>query len=181
MPPTVQIVNWILKLVLAYDPDVLCIDMGYIGAAVYDILLNKRLGRPTLYPVEFGSKPLGYDEQDSSMRYANRRAQIYGRAKVWLSRGSLESSKELREELISFSYELRGETEILLETKKQVKKRLDRSTDRADAFALTFAEGGDIVLPKSEPKGLLMAEDVPVRDYDPFSTETIYGTNEVWH
>jgi len=181
-PPTLQVVNWLLRLILMYDPDELCLDMGYIGAAIYDILLNKRLARPIIYPVDFGSKPLGYDEQDSSMRYVNRRAQIFGRSKVWLTRGSLEDNKELKDELISFTYELQGETKILLESKKQIRKRLDRSTDRADAFALTFAEGGDIVLPVGEIKGLHIVQDwePPAAD-DPFSMEAIYGTREMLH
>ena len=72
-------------------------------------------------------------------RYANRRAEMWMLMAEWVKKGSaLPPIPELVAELAepTFSY-VNGR--FLLEPKDQIKKRLGRSPDLADALALTFA------------------------------------------
>ena len=182
VPETMQVLRWILQSIAVTDPDTLCIDIGYIGAAVYDLLLSKRLERPIIYPVDFGSGASLGSEHSAEVKYANKRAQIYGRAKAWLHRGCIDNHKDFVEELCSPHYSFQGETTLLLESKEKIRKRLKgRSTDYADAFCCTFAELDD--LPVEGIAGSLLharsrwgkAHMVTNKPYDPFSEENIYG------
>ena len=72
-------------------------------------------------------------------RYANRRAEMWMLMAEWIKKGSaLPPIPELVAELAepTFSY-VNGR--FLLEPKDQIKRRLGRSPDLADALALTFA------------------------------------------
>ena len=110
-------------------------DRGY-GQGVLAIALQ--MGE-NIIPVDFGGR--ANDEI-----YGNRRAEIYGRAKEWLQNGGYlgepksEDVVELRRELQAIEYNLRksDEGKIWLCSKDDIRKKLGHSTDRADAFALTF-------------------------------------------
>lgn len=72
-------------------------------------------------------------------RFANRRAEIWFQMAGWIQQGGAlpPLGAELLQELITPTYTFhRGK--FLLEEKDQVKKRLGRSPDLADALALTF-------------------------------------------
>jgi hypothetical protein len=77
---------------------------------------------------------------ENSEKYANKRAEIYDRLRSWVEddAGCLEDSSELMRELSNIRYEP-GSKQILLEAKKEIKRRLGHSTDRSDALALTFS------------------------------------------
>ena len=182
LPETLQVFRWVIECIALNDPDAICIDMGHIGAAVYDLLLAKQWARPIIYPVFFGGKPNSWDEQDSKTNCVNMRAKMYARAKVWLHRGSLEDDKQLKEELIAAKYKFHKETELLIEDKEQIKNRLEgKSTDHSDAFLLTHAEQVDIV---PEPEYGTMRNAITEQGrqsrrqhvpYNPYSEENIYG------
>lgn len=71
-------------------------------------------------------------------RYANRRAEIWFQMAKWVqSGGALPPVPELTAELTTPTYVFH-KGKFLLEEKDQVKKRLGRSPDLADALALTF-------------------------------------------
>jgi len=178
MPPTMQILQVIMQQIALYDPDTLCLDIGHIGAAIYDLLLGKGLQRPTIIPVDFGaSASLGAGAEEM-IRYANMRAQLWGRFRSWLQRGTLDKHAGFLEEAIAPSYKFRGETTILLESKEQVKMRLEgRSTDDVDAFVVTFAETFIPVVQHTREE-LLLAKAQWARqsdnNYNPFSEARIY-------
>jgi hypothetical protein len=52
---------------------------------------------------------------------------------------SLPNDNELQEELVAIEYDM-PKDRILLENKDDIRERLGRSPDKADALALTFAE-----------------------------------------
>jgi hypothetical protein len=74
-------------------------------------------------------------------RFRNMRAEMYFAACDWIrAGGALPKSDELVEELSATTYTFaKGSSQLILEDKAQIKARLGRSPDLADALALTFA------------------------------------------
>ena len=74
--------------------------------------------------------------------YANRRSYIYGRLaeKIQERRIQLPQREDLRDELGAITHSVRNsDGKILLDPKDEIKRRLGRSPDLADALALTQA------------------------------------------
>ncbi len=117
-----------------YKPDLIYIDLGYMPG-VYDILKEKGLRH--IRGVSFGASPIV--EVD---RYRNRRAEMWGNTLEWLKEGNcdLPNDSELKADLISPTYMLNNKDQIILESKRDMKKRGLASTDSGDALALTQAE-----------------------------------------
>lgn len=102
---------------------------GGFGAGWIDRL--RELGRAPL-GVEFAGAP-------DDKRYANKRAEMWFRAAEWVKGGGcLPNVPELVGELTVPTYSFKGDA-FIIEPKVNVKKRLGRSPDLADALACTFA------------------------------------------
>jgi phage terminase large subunit len=72
--------------------------------------------------------------------YRNRRAEMHFGLSEWVKRGGcLPNLPELIGELTTPTYTVREDGKFQIEAKEQVKERLGRSPDLADALALTFA------------------------------------------
>ena len=87
--------------------------------------------------VNFGGKAI-YDD-----RYFNKRAEMWGEANEWLRQElpvQIPNDDELLDDLCSVNKKYDSKGRLQLESKEEVKKRIGRSPDRADAFVLTFAE-----------------------------------------
>lgn len=131
------------------------VDAIGIGASCVDAL--KRVPGFPLVPVN-----VALPAKDDTVYY-NIRAELYGRAKEWLKGGMLpgekeRGAKELRDELTTVLYGFDGKSRVQLEAKKDQKKRLGRSPDRADSFVLTFIMDTIARKPQSAP-----AKVVPVQ------------------
>jgi hypothetical protein len=101
-------------------------------------------------------------------RYANRRAEIWFAMAEWVKRGgALPSVPELTGELTTPTYTF-SKGKFLLEEKDQVKKRLGRSPDLADALALTF---GLVDMPAQAQGVFALAQNArkPALDWDPYA------------
>ncbi len=129
-----QIVARIEQVMKEHKPDLVYIDIGYMPG-VYDILKEK--GYRNVRPVSFGSTPILQPD-----RYRNRRAEMYGNLLDWLKEGScdLPNDSELKSDLISPTYMLNSKDQIILESKRDMKKRGLASPDNSDSLVLTFAE-----------------------------------------
>lgn len=104
-------------------------DTGHWGHGVIDNLFAA------------GYSPLGIQFHAPALnpRYKNRRAEMWLEMAEWVKRGGcLPKMPELVGELTSPTYTFVG-GKFQLEDKDQVKARLGRSPDLADALALTFA------------------------------------------
>ncbi|HSW00013.1 MAG TPA: DEAD/DEAH box helicase family protein [Sedimentisphaerales bacterium] len=113
-----------------YRADGVFIDVGW-GAGVIDRL--RQLGRFPV-PVNFGGK-------SSEERYSNKRSQMWNNLKKWLDEGGvIEDTNDLIEDLCGPQFGFCSNGKIMLEAKKDMKKRGLRSPDLGDALALTFAE-----------------------------------------
>lgn len=117
-------------------PDVLFVDVGGVGASVFDRL--RALGFDDLVlPVDFGGSA-----QDA--RHYNKRTEMWWRLSEWLKMGAacIPDDPVLRAELAAprFAFRAAGrQTKLMLESKDEMKRRGVQSPNRADALALTFA------------------------------------------
>jgi hypothetical protein len=140
---------------------VLFIDGGGVGGGVVD-----RLRQLNFDPIEvqFGGK--ANDER----KYANKRAEIWGKLKEWLPTGHIPSDEALAADLTSVEYGFNVHDQILLESKKAMKLRGLASPDAADALAVTFAQD----VPEFTDVGTGVSAG-PRREYDPFALGAVCG------
>ena len=137
----VAVANLATNFIREHQPHRVFMDVGGQGAGVY-----------------FGEKAL------NESRYYNRRAEMWDEIRLWLESKpavQLPSDEELLDDLTSINkqYDRRGR--LKLEEKDELKKRLGRSPDKADALALTFAEPVyDDGAPKLYGNGRLTFEDL---------------------
>lgn len=113
------------------------------GAGVYSRAMELGL---QVASVKFSESAAGYTDITEQRTFANMRALCYWAVRDALdpqygARLALPPDPELVEELTAVEWKNRSGGEILLEPKEDIKKRIGRSPDRADALALTFYPG----------------------------------------
>lgn len=123
----------VASVIRDWEPDMVFMDMGNIGAAVYDILEEWQLSS-RVTGVWFGS------EADRKDKYANKRAEMWGNLRDLLENGlCLPDDNELCADLAGPEYGYTLKDQILLESKKDMKARGLASPDCGDALVLTTA------------------------------------------
>jgi hypothetical protein len=137
MPDLMVIASRVMELVNAHSPDAVFVDGTGIGWGVVDRLAQ--LGCATVRGIDFGSKADRTDGVDGMVRYANKRAEMWGYMKEWCKAGCLPDDRELRADLTAIDYGYDGADAILLEKKDDMRRRGLASPDDGDALALTFA------------------------------------------
>lgn len=133
---SVEVANRLTAIIQDMKPARIFIDAGNTGAAIYDILKDRGFAK-TVRAVNFGAKAINDD------RYFNKRAEMWALANDWLKDENLVqlvNDDELLDDLCSVNKGYDNKGRLLLESKDEVKKRIGRSPDKADAFVLTFAE-----------------------------------------
>ena len=153
-----QLAARVAQICQDWDPDAVFIDSGG-GAGVLD-----RLRQLDYDPVEvpFGGRAI------LEQQFVNRRTEMWWNMKEWIEAGGwIPSDPMLRQELSTPTYWFDSQGRKVLESKDEIKKRLQggASPDIADALALTFAY----------PVGKRLPLEVRVRlkpvsqlDYDPY-------------
>nr|DAE41686.1 MAG TPA: Large subunit terminase [Bacteriophage sp.] len=143
----VQISEW--------HPDAVFIDQGN-GTGVIDRL--RHLGfRVTEVP--FGSSAIDKEH------FANRRVEMWSSMAQWLRQGGAIPPLELLQaDLSAPTYGYTAAGKQILEPKDKIKERIGRSTDCADALALTFAAP---VAPRLDPR--FERQVFGSADYDPIA------------
>jgi phage terminase large subunit len=122
--------------------------------------------------VQLGRDPVGihFSGKATDERYFNKRAEMHFELADWVKNGgALPKIPELVEELTAPTYWFKGD-KLILEDKDQIKARIGRSPDYADALALTFALP---VLPmrrSSREGGALGAQR---KRHDPFARDRL--------
>lgn len=113
-------------------PIEIMVDTIGVGAGVCDRL--RELGLP-VQGVNVSESPSMLSE------YANQRAELAGKCKSWLmSRDcKLPDDDALAAELTGIRYTFNSSNKMQLESKKDMKRRIRHSPDRADSLFLTFA------------------------------------------
>jgi hypothetical protein len=107
----------------------LFIDSAF-GAAIAVGLKN--LGFTNVFEINNGS-------QSPDPHYANMRAFCWSKGKEWLLLGGLRDDDELCSQLALPGYHINSSGKLVIESKKSLQDRGERSPDDADAFLLTFA------------------------------------------
>ena len=143
---TMQGAGWAKQVIDAEKPAKMFVDVGGIGAGVYDRLIEMGYGK-IVTAINFGSAPLEPQPIDEEGRpkggYANRRAEMWGKSKEWLEEPGgvdIPDQDSLQADACAPGYKYDSLTRVLLESKDDIRKRGLRSPDEWDAIALTFAE-----------------------------------------
>lgn len=163
METAARVANMFLRL----HATVVMVDSGGVGGGVVDRL--RQLQIPVM-EVDFGSAADGGDANDGT-KYANKRAEIWGRMRSWLSGGCIPARVHgleltLVDELTGPAYGMNGKEAIQLESKKEMRKRGVPSPNVADALACTFAY--EVYTPSVYERELPVAS---TPDYNPYAME----------
>lgn len=128
----VEVAERIISLYHEHMPHSIFVDAGQ-GQGVIDILSQHLPGKVIEVPFNSSAR--------YSTKFYNRRAEMYFTCREWLRKGgSLPNIPDLITELSAPTYKFNVAGKILLEPKEDIKKRLGKSPDLADALILTFAE-----------------------------------------
>jgi hypothetical protein len=149
---TMQVAGWVAQIMRDDKPAKVNIDVGGLGAGIYDRLVEQgyggSFGSGQLNAVNFGSKPIDPPPLDDSGKPsggpANRRAEMWSHLKTALegSHFSLPDSDSLQTDICGPGYRYMSDGRLLLESKDDMKKRGMPSPDEGDAVALCFSEPG---------------------------------------
>ncbi len=155
---TMQFAARVAEAIHKYNPDGVFVDVGGIGAGVVDRLAHLNFD---VIGVNFGGKPDRY--LPGGTKTANKRSEMWTAMRDALKAGlAISSDTRLEFELLSPNYTYDADNAILLESKKEMKKRGLQSPDIADALALTYAY-------PVEARSIQEQEDERNDDeYDPF-------------
>ena len=131
---TMEIVGICVQNIKDHSPDKVFIDIGGLGAGVYDRLCE--LGhRDICVAVNAGAKPF------DSQRFINKRSELWADVKAYLQDApcSIPDSDSLHADLCGPRFSIDSNSRLVIEKKAEMKKRGIRSPDGADAIGLTFA------------------------------------------
>lgn len=128
---TFPIAKSIALVIDDWEPDQVFIDMGNIGASIFDVLIQWGYSR-VVTGIWFGSK-------SSLKQCKNKRADMWWRLRDWLPGSAIPDDTELYDDLISPEQIPDDIGIVQLEPKAAMKKRGLASPDCGDALALTFA------------------------------------------
>jgi hypothetical protein len=108
------------------------VDANGVGAAVFDALVRREdVAAVAVNTGERASKP---DD------FVNLRAELHFRFKGWLKDGAIPDDARLQSELVAPKYSSDARNRLKVESKDDLRKRLRRSPDRADAAMLSHVE-----------------------------------------
>lgn len=133
---TMEIAGIVNTIIRNEKPDQVAVDVGGLGAGVVDRL--DELGHSgVVEPINFGSAALDPN------KFINRRAEMWWNLRDWLAGDvpvMIPDRDDLHTDLVGPQYKYDSRSRRKLESKDDMKKRGLRSSDCADALALTFAE-----------------------------------------
>ena len=161
----IEIATLLAVLEDEHEADAVFIDKGY-GTGIYSA--GQTWGRDWLL-VDFGSK-------SPDPGCLNMRAYIWREMRDWIKKGgAIPDDPQMHSELISIQTVPRMEGLVQLESKKEMKKRVGFSPNRADALAISFAfpVTAKIRMPRHQrehdPYDLAGALDHRHYEHDPYS------------
>lgn len=144
---TMESAGWCKQVIDAEKPARLFIDVGGLGAGIYDRLIEMGYGE-VVKAVNFGSAPLEPPKLDEDGREVgggplNRRAEMWMASNEWLQDPagvSIPDSDTLQADACGPGYSYDSNTRLRMEKKEDMRRRGVPSPDEWDAVALTFAE-----------------------------------------
>ena len=127
---TMEVAGYVIDAIEQFQPALVCIDEGGLGAGVVDRLKEQRY---KIRGVNFGNKA------KNQTMWGNKRAEMWGAMRDWLRTGHIPTDRFLKTDLISPKTKPDSRGTLFLESKKDMKSRGLASPDAADAIAVTFA------------------------------------------
>lgn len=127
---TMQVVGHIISAMNEWEPQLVVVDEGGIGAGVFDRL--KEQGYKQVKPFNFGWK------SSNPVAWGNARAEVWGMMKDWLKTASVPSDTRLRDALTAPNKKPNSAGVMFLEGKKEMKARGLASPDEGDALAISL-------------------------------------------
>lgn len=112
----------------SFEKAVVKIDSIGVGASPYDIL--KQSKEIEIIAVDVGTAA------DNDEDYVNLRAQLWFGLRDWLKVGAFKTDSRTANELAAVRYKTDAQMRYQIESKDNLRKRIHRSPDRADAMAL---------------------------------------------
>tara|TARA_B100000405_G_scaffold56253_2_gene38051 strand:- start:652 stop:1977 length:1326 start_codon:yes stop_codon:yes gene_type:complete len=155
-----ELATRVANLIEEHNPDAVFCDAG-AGSGVIDRLRQLKYD---VIEIPFGGKAMKPDQ------YINRRSEMWWLMKQWVEEGgAIPNDIALKQELATPIYWYDNVGRRVLESKDQIKKRLQGagSPDLADALALTFA----LPVAKKQPEDIYIKrrkEATQKTDYDPY-------------
>mgnify|MGYP001554111251 FL=1 len=155
---TMELAGWAKQVIETEKPARMFIDIGGLGAGVYDRLVEMGYG-DIVRPINFGSSPLEPPKLDENGKELgggplNRRAEMWMNSNDWLQDPagvSIPDSDPLQADACGPGYKYDSNTRLQIEKKEDMRRRGVPSPDEWDAVVLTFAEP---VAPVVEPINL---------------------------
>lgn len=155
---TMEVADEVALMADDLDAAGIYVDVIGIGAGVYDRL--KQLDY-NVFPVNTAEKSLVLDKKTKKPKFKNLRSEVWWRARQSLdpnkitnpSPFSIIPDRKLEEDLTAPKYTIKA-GQIVVEEKAEMKKRLKRSPDFADAYCL--AVYGIVVGDKTKPAAALI-------------------------
>jgi hypothetical protein len=125
-----EVVGRLSAQINEWQPDQVFIDAGR-GEGVIDRL--RQLGYSVM-EVNFGGKA------SDPNAYVNKRSEMWDEMAKWFAAGGgIPNDPELKRDLVTPTYKFDAANRFQLESKDDMRKRIERSPDLGDALALTFA------------------------------------------
>lgn len=159
---SMRVVSMVVMTLDRHKPDVIFLDETGIGGPICDRLIQ--LGY-NVHGVHFGSNA------DDVKHYVNKTAEMGYRCRQWLMEGgAIPDDPLLETELTTREFQHNNKDQLVLEKKKDLKKRLGVSPDWADALYLTFAHA---VPPRELPRDRLdmhTSQRNSSEEYDPLDS-----------
>jgi len=141
---TVWVAEETIRIMQEQNPDATVIDGDGIGAGVVDHIKHRGFGT-RLFEFHGGAAA------NDGAAYFNRRAEIWGAMRDWLSANAeIPDDPELDADLTGIEYGFGPKGQLQLEKKEDMKKRGLSSPDLGDMLAMTFAVNV-LPKPKEEP------------------------------
>jgi hypothetical protein len=144
---TVEGANWVKAVIDQHKPKKVFVDVGAMGAGVIDILRD--FGEPysdLVVSVSFGGAPQDQPKTNEHGEVVpgpkNRRSEMWMRSKEWLEDeggADIPDDDALHADAVAPGYRYDMRQYLLLEEKKDIRRRGLRSPDGWDAVSLTFA------------------------------------------
>jgi len=154
---TMKTCGKIQQLKTEHDIDQVFVDETGVGGGVVDRLREQGVA---VSAVTFSASP--YDRA----QFANVRAEVYWRLRQAIRAGELAIPKHVRSkflELCSMRYKFNSSGRLQIEEKSEIKRRLTRSPDHAEALVVTYAEPPTVGVISLEEKAPQQAETLVQR------------------
>lgn len=139
--------DWSLPKIPEDEKPTINVDGIGVGAGVVDLLRSNYRDRLRVRDINVSERA------DDEEHYANLRTQVWFGIRDWIAAGGmLPADAKLEGELVAARYSFDARGRFKVESKDDMRKRLGRSPDRADAVGLAVYRRKLVKLRRNEPR-----------------------------